>query len=180
MWFNQCPFYHVTWAASTVLSLQKMCQVRCFGQHTWQPERVTMVPWVEVAVQSGEGIGKAGVVSTSDWIGEVDSRKAGFKWSIEITSCFPLISTVKCLSALLMTWYGPSYGCCRGFFTTSCRTKTWVQLDKAVHMCTAFPICQVDFQFCWLSSSSFYSFQGGGSVRALSSLSLSPSTGGVV
>ena len=52
--------------------------------------------------------------------------------SNDITSSLPLTLTVKYLSALLSTWYGPSYSRCKGFRTQSLWTKTRVQVIKSL------------------------------------------------
>jgi len=46
---------------------------------------------------------ETGVMLTSASGTEGDSRKAGFRQSLDTTSFFPLISTVKCLSTLFTT-----------------------------------------------------------------------------
>lgn len=71
-----------------------------------------------------------GGVSVSLLIGEIDcessgvSMYAGFSRSIDTLVSLPLMLIVKCLSRLIFTSYGPSYGVCRDGRTVSLRTNT--------------------------------------------------------
>lgn len=120
--------------------------IRESGKCTHRPDRVVRIGDGEGVVN---GVEDGGGLSTG--VGAM-SRWARFRQSKETLSVCPL-RYVKCLSALVSTLNGSSYGSCRGVRTASLQAKTWVQALLTCVLCLVLNRSSFEFLHCWLELS---------------------------